>query len=267
MLDISKEEIKLLSYTDFIALINQTNVPPGSFSTLTKWKNNSNINANSKVLEVACTTGFSINNLVRDTGCRGVGVDISTNSVKQARINAKEMGISELTNFHALDATQFDHEHNFTHVVVGAGLGFFPQPKIMLDKINELFGEEGLLLASPFYTIDEIPAELLRRAKGVFGITPTTARYKEVMALYMGYDILFEDRLVPEMETEEELAHYCDSTISRASEFLNIKDTEVYEALYQRLYDIKKCLMICVLTKVILWSFFVIKNRSIQNAM
>ncbi len=57
--EITPEFIKQLSYTDFVGFINQWNVLPGSYSTLSKWAIYSRMNKNSRLLEVACTTGFS----------------------------------------------------------------------------------------------------------------------------------------------------------------------------------------------------------------
>lgn len=157
-----------MSYTAFVAFVNQTNVPPGSYSTLTKWKNNSNLNADSQVLEVACTTGFSINALVKDVGCKGVGIDLCKDSVGQARVNANDMGVGDKVDFKAVDGTVFESESKFSHVVVGAGLGFFPQPELMVENICRLFGASGYLLASPFYTVGDIPQK--KADTGGYGI-------------------------------------------------------------------------------------------------
>lgn len=232
--------INEISYTEFVALINQTNVPPGSYSTVTKWRNNSNLNSDSRVLEVACTTGFSINTLVKDTSCNGVGIDLCPDSIKQARINANEMELGDSVRFKAMDGTKFESIEKFSHVVVGAGLGFFPQPERMIKNICHLFGSSGYLLASPFYTVGDIPQKMLNQASKVFGIMPTVQPYKDVMQLYKGFDIYFEERLQPMKETEKELHHYCESTIDRASASYHLEDEGIKSAMYDRLYNIKK---------------------------
>ena len=239
-MNMTPEIIESLSYTDFVALINQTNVPPGSYSTLTKWKVNSGLSEKSHIFEVACTTGFSILNLIQQAQCTGVGVDISKTSIQRAIRNASELGLSSAAEFQALDATLYDSSKHFTHIVVGAGLGFFDQPHIMIRKMEQLFENEGFLLASPFYVTQEIPDNLIHKAKSVFGITPTNIPYKEVMKLYKGFDVYFEDRENIEQETENELSHYCESTVDRACEIHQIEDGVIKECLYHRLYEIKK---------------------------
>ncbi|MEI7463409.1 MAG: hypothetical protein WCK03_03370 [Candidatus Taylorbacteria bacterium] len=49
-LSITPEYIKGLSYTDFVGLINQWNVLPGSHVTLSKWAYFSGLNKNSRLL-------------------------------------------------------------------------------------------------------------------------------------------------------------------------------------------------------------------------
>jgi len=66
--NITPEFIKQLSYTDFVGFVNQWNVLPGSYSTLSKWANYSRMDKNSRLLEVACTTGFSSRELATLAG-------------------------------------------------------------------------------------------------------------------------------------------------------------------------------------------------------
>ncbi|OYQ77505.1 hypothetical protein B9T11_10120 [Wohlfahrtiimonas chitiniclastica] len=237
---ITVNTINDISYTDFVGLINQTNVPPGSFSTVTRWRILSNVSKESNVLEIACTTGFSINNLGLESGCMGVGVDISQPSITRAQENSVKLGIADNIKFYCTDATSYETDKKFTHIIVGAGLGFFPQPEIMINQMHKLFGDTGYLLASPFYVTSDIPDEILKKAEKVFGIKPTTGSYKEVMRLYKDFEVYYEDRLKPELETEEEIHHYCDSTINRIVLEEKITDSNVIDAMYKRLYSIKE---------------------------
>lgn len=99
--------------------------------------------------------------------------------------------------------------------------------------------DDGYILSSEFYVNSKIPLTLIRKAEKIFGITPTTVGYKEVMGIYEGLDVLYEDRneLIP--ETEIELQHYCESTISRACNMQGISDLSTRDMMFQRLYEIK----------------------------
>src|SRR3989338_4324276 len=85
--EITPEFIKQLSYTDFVGFANQWNVLPGSYSTLSKWAVHSRMDKSSRLLEVACTTGFSSRELSVLTGCNGEGFDLSKNSITMANYN------------------------------------------------------------------------------------------------------------------------------------------------------------------------------------
>ncbi|ABU73963.1 class I SAM-dependent methyltransferase [Vibrio campbellii] len=211
----NRQDVFDLSYTDFVALVNQTNVPPGSYTTLTKWINNSNIDANSRIIEFASTTGFSILNIAESTNASGLGIDISEQSILRANANAKNMNLDQYVTFEHHDATKYSLNGGFTHAIFGAALQFFPSPKDMLQHSLKAFDKNGKVLVCPFYVNKQIPSSVLRDAESVFGITPTTEKYKEVVSIYEGLRVEYEDRLDIYMETERELAHYCKSTIDR----------------------------------------------------
>ena len=48
-------QLNEMSYPDFVGYINQWNVLPGSYVTLSKWATFSHMNANSRILQFACS--------------------------------------------------------------------------------------------------------------------------------------------------------------------------------------------------------------------
>ena len=238
--NLTPEYINEISYTDFVGLINQWNVLPGSHTTLSKWRIFSELNKNSRLLEIACTTGFSSRELALQSGCSGEGIDISENSVAMANYNRDIYAPDVSMNYHVADGYGYESKDKFSHIVVGAALGFFPDPIKMLEHCVSLLVDGGYVLASPFYVTESIPHNLIERAQGVFGITPTTVSYKEIMKHYSELEIVYEDRNELVQETEDELAHYCSSTVTRAVKMLEISDKDVEQAIYDRLYSIKK---------------------------
>jgi ubiquinone/menaquinone biosynthesis C-methylase UbiE len=234
------KEIKNLSYTDFIGLINQWNVLPGSYVTLSKWAYFSGLNKKSNLLEVACTTGFSSRELSLLSGCNGEGFDLSEKSIKMAIYNKNKYAPNIKFSYSVADGYKYDPKNKFTHIVVGASLGFFPDPEKMLQKCITMLKDKGYILASPFYITKKIPKELIKKAQRIFGITPTSIPYKEIMKLYNKLEIIFEENNKLIQETEEEINYYCKCTIDRACNMLKINDKNIYNAMYNRLYEIKK---------------------------
>jgi len=85
--------------------------------------------------------------------CSGHGFDLSNPSIETAKKN-KERHIPDLDiHFECVDGYAFESKTPFSHIIVGAALRFFPDPKRMLQKCIVFFENEGLILASEFSCI------------------------------------------------------------------------------------------------------------------
>lgn len=237
---VTLEFIENLSYTDFVGFVNQWNVLPGSYSTLSKWAVYSRMDKKSRLLEVACTTGFSSRELATLTGCSGEGFDLSERSIEMASYNKEHYAPKINFSYKVADGYSYKSHGKFTHIAVGASLGFFPDPEKMVNQCTGMLEDGGYILASPFYIVRTIPKNLIKRARKVFGITPTNVSYKKIMELYNKFEIIYEDQneLIP--ETKDELKYYCKSTIDRACEMWGVNDKEVYRVMFDRLFEVKK---------------------------
>lgn len=236
---ISPSKVKELSYTDFVGLINQWNVPPGSLSTISKWAIFSNLNEKSHILEVACTTGFSSRELALSSGCSGVGIDISGASVEAAIYNKDIYAQAINIDYKNIDAYEFSSEKKFSHVVLGAALKFFPDPFRLLNHLQTMMTDNSYFLATPFYIHTPIPSDLIENFKRVFGIAPTTEGYKDIMRVYKGLEITYQDHMDIYLETNEELQHYCESTVSRVLSEQKCSNDELFSECFARLLEIK----------------------------
>lgn len=236
----TKQEIEDLSYTDFVGLVNQWNVPPGAFSTLNKWRVFGQIDEGSAIIEVASTTGFSSRELALMCGCQAHGIDISAKSIEAAKENAKLYAPNAKLSYDCQDATKYIPEHKYTHMIIGAAIRFFDEPqKALLKMAKNMLQENGYILSCEFYVKKTIPQQLVNEAREVFDITVTQQGYKDVMRHYQGLTLLYEERNDIELETEQELAHYCHSTIERFSKNSPQYTKELLDVMYNRLYKIK----------------------------
>ncbi|WP_250032501.1 class I SAM-dependent methyltransferase [Paractinoplanes maris] len=228
-----------MSYPDFVAMINQTNVMPGAFATLNAWATFSRIGTASSVLELACTTGFSSRELARLTGCRAVGFDLSADAVALAGYNHRLADPALRLTYQVANGMQYQPHEKFSHVVVGAALGFFPDPRRMARRVTDFLVDGGYVLASPFWSETPLPDHVRKIRREVFGISSEMETYKEALDLFRGLDVMYESRsgLVPETDAEIEL--YCTSTVDRACAQSGIDSAEVRQALFDRLVEVK----------------------------
>ncbi|MDD4381775.1 MAG: class I SAM-dependent methyltransferase [Candidatus Dojkabacteria bacterium] len=241
MKNLSVRGIKELSYTSFLGLINQWNVPPGAYETINKWVTFSNMDKNSHLLEIATTTGFSLREASILSGCSGVGIDISEDSIKTAKLNKERYQSNSKIEYIVHDAYKYVPKKPFSHVIIGAALRFFDEPEKVIEKcVKDFWESEGYLLSCEFYIVEDIPQPLVEKAYEVFGIHITQVPYKDVMSVYEGLELIYEDRKKPIPETEKELQYYCKCTIDRFVREKGIKDEGIYRALFDRLYLIKK---------------------------
>lgn len=238
MIDLSY--LKGLSYPDFVGFINQWNVLPGAYTTLSKWIAFSRITEKSHILQFACTTGFQSREISALTGCTGDAFDLSEQAVKMARYNQEKYAPNSKINYFQADGLTLKAESKYTHVLIGAGFQFFSNPSMAINRTLEFLKDDGFLLTSPFYIEGKIPEALISEFRSVFGITPTTQDYKTVMRYFKGLEIIYEDRNILIPETQEELEHYCTSITNRACQFYNITDEAVRHYIYERLYKIKE---------------------------
>jgi ubiquinone/menaquinone biosynthesis C-methylase UbiE len=237
---ITADYIWSLPYPEFVGLVNQWNVLPGSYSTLTKWAANSRMDKSSRLLQVACTTGFQARELALMTGCQAHGFDRAELAVRAAIYNAERYAPDVRVTYEQADGYEFQTEEKFTHVAVGAGLKFFADPERAFRRFVGFLSDGGYMLASPFYIRGSVPDSVIEQAKATFGITPTLEGYDEVMHLYRDLEIMFEDRCKIEIEVDSEIDRYCDATIQRFSEITPSVSEEASEAARDRLKEIRK---------------------------
>ncbi len=174
------------------------------------------------------------------TGCSGLGFDLSEASIQAANLNKKIYAPKIKFDYIKSDGYKFESKGKFTHIIFGAALRFFPNPQRMLTRSFNFIEDMGYILSSEFYAVKKIPDSLIKQAEKTFDFTPTQISYKEVMKTYHGLEIIYEDKNTLTQEAEEEMHHYCRSTIDRAVKMINISNQDLYETIYNRLYRIKE---------------------------
>ena len=241
MIQISKEEIEKLNYTEFISLVDQWNVPPGSISTINEWAVFGHVTKDSRVLEVACTTGFSGRELAKLTGCSVYGIDICGDSVRKAREAAKYYAPDCRLEYDQMDLYEMPRDKKYTHIIIGAAIQFFSDRKRVVEIFSELLEDGGIILASPYYlTNDPLPEKYIEDAKRVIGIMPTNFDYYVAMDYYKEFEILYQSRKDVIPETKEQMEKYTHDTVNRSCMFSGITDPEVIEVMNRRLYEVKE---------------------------
>ena len=241
MKDITIEKIKELSYTEFLSLVDQWNVPPGSISTINEWAVFGHVTKESRVLEIACSTGFSGRELSKFTGCSVYGIDICKESIINARAAAQYYAPECDLSYEQIDLYNFSTDEKFTHIIIGASIQFFKDKERLIEILSNLLEDGGIILASPYYLKGQtLPNDLIQEAKRVLEITPTNFGYEVAMDYYKNFEIIYQSRKDIVTETRSQMEKYTYDTIRRSCDLSGIIcDKDVFDCLYQRLYEIK----------------------------
>ncbi|MEV8322218.1 class I SAM-dependent methyltransferase [Kitasatospora sp. NPDC056731] len=235
----SADAVRATSYPDFVAMINQTNVMPGAHATLNTWALHSRLGPHHRLLDVACTTGFTSRELARLTGCTATGFDLSHDSVNLARYNHHILDATLHLTYHQADGTTYRPDHTYSHVAVGAALGFFPDPPAMANRLLGFLDNGGYVLAAPFWAPEPLPDHAAAVRRDVFGITSPMETRHQALGLFGGLDVLHQADHTLTPEPDDAIEHYCQSTVDRACAQSGNTDPAVRTAMTDRLREIK----------------------------
>lgn len=169
----SLHDVRTMSYPDFVAFVGQRNTPPGATVTLDAWIRGADITARSRVLDVACSTGFSSRVAALATGCRAKGFDISRPAVRVARREAAAAKLSSRVDYFVGDVSELAFAPGqFTHALAGCCFGFFTDRERALDQVANVLAPRGYLCAANFYMTRRPPASLRAEVERAVGFSP-----------------------------------------------------------------------------------------------
>ncbi|MFF3254372.1 class I SAM-dependent methyltransferase [Actinacidiphila glaucinigra] len=165
------------AYPDFVAFLGQQNTPPGAFRTVDEWVRMASVTRGSRLLDLACSTGWSGRTAHELTGADVHGIDISADAVEQARAYAKG---SPVLTYQVADAAELPlPDDTYTHVLGGCNFGFIERRERALDEVHRVLRPGGMLCSAAFYYHTRPPEDLLDRVAEVIGFRPDGSRDRE----------------------------------------------------------------------------------------
>lgn len=116
-----------MNYNEQIAIIGETNRPPGGIRTVIDFINNNNITKDTKILEIGTSTGFTAIELALRTDAQITSIDINPNSIEIAKTRAKSLGIENRIEFLVADAMNLPFENQkFDIIFSGNIISYIP---------------------------------------------------------------------------------------------------------------------------------------------
>ncbi len=164
--------INELSYPDLVAVMRQENTPPGGGATVDEWVKHSNIESNSKILDLACSTGFSSRYIAHKIDIDAVGIDLSSRAISVANEKVRESEYLGKLAFKTMDATKIEGIGPFTHVLGGCNFAFIQDRELGLQKVVEHMEDSGQLCTANFHYTHKPPQQLLDKVEKALGWRP-----------------------------------------------------------------------------------------------
>lgn len=231
-----------MSYPDFVAFLGQTNTPPGGSRTVGFWVKESGLDASGRVLDLACTTGFSSRLAARTAGCRACGIDISEAAIEKARAEARSAGLAERLEYSVADAVRLPFEDGaFTHVLAGCNFSFIQRRDDALDEAHRVLVPGGRLCVSNFYYASPPPVDVLRRVEEAVGFVPDAAWTRSFWESFLSRRFrrsAGEDRELPVLEASRLKAEIRRHVFEEAPALRGLPEP-VKEACFERLAAVR----------------------------
>jgi ubiquinone/menaquinone biosynthesis C-methylase UbiE len=165
MMDLQKltiNDIENMDYNHLIALVKETNRPPGGYKTIACVIQNTFMKQGSRVLEIGTSTGVTAIELVKACGCFVEAIDINETSLTEAQQRALQEGVAERIHFQQEDAQALCYEpETFDLVFCGNVTSLIPDREKAREEYTRVLKKNGFLAAVPMYYLRQ-PSEELR---------------------------------------------------------------------------------------------------------
>lgn len=160
--NLKPEDIEKMSYNEIIALVKETNRPPGGRNSIFELLNRLFINETSKILEIGTSTGFTSLEISRLIRCPITSIDINQESLNEAERRAKEEGFNNIRFIRAdICNTPFE-DNEFDLVIIGNVLSIISERQKAFKECIRVCKKKGFLAAIPMYYFKEPSEELVK---------------------------------------------------------------------------------------------------------
>ena len=224
-------QIDALPYVELLALMGESNLPPGGFAGVRGLITSCQLRAGLRVLHVGSSGGFLSRELARLTGCSVLGIDISPNMVSAARRRAGVEGLEDVCKYQIADARTFVAERRFDVALTGGALAFVDGQAEAVASMVGTVKPYGFVALCELSYHARIESALRQRVSGIIGVP--VPEY----SMHHWSDLLDRADLVPweytvapaRVPSQREVKTYCRRMASWASAGWSPEATDALE--------------------------------------
>ena len=233
----TKEQIKKLSYTDFISLIKEENRPSGGKKTIREIAINSFINENSNVLEIGCTNGFSSLEINKITKCNVIGIDINKYSIENAnekiKLNCLDENKIKFEYGNAEDLSRFE-DNTFDLIICGNAISFINDKGKAFNELIRVLKPNGFISVVPIWYKENPNMSIINKVNEELGFKIKCYYEKDWMNFYgKNLELYYKKDYHFIYCTKDQIKEYVNTMID-SKEHLKIYNTEEINVIKER---------------------------------
>lgn len=234
---LSGDDVKRMSYPDFVAFLEQDNSPPGGVPTIDRWIQQAGIAAHSRVLDLACSTGFSGRTIATNAKCAVSGIDMSAAAIVDACRKSGAAGLDQ-ADFIVGDATALPYPNSrFDVAVAGSCFGFIQPREVALDEVHRVLVSGGRLCIANFTYHTPPPEQALDQVAAHAGFRPEAHWTREYWNTFFGrrFVLAHEDTIRLKPFSDQEVICHVARFVKQHKGRLASVDANIQNAAFQRL--------------------------------
>lgn len=239
------DNIEQMNYTDFIALLDETNRCPGGKKTIRRIRELIHIDDNTNILDIGSNTGFTSLELARITPANISGIDVSELCVDQAKKSlSKDIeSIRSRVTFQVASAYSIPFpDDSFDLIMVGGATGFMDDKSKAIREYLRVLRPWGFLVMSPLTYHTQPPQQIVNDISEIIGTTikPMTREdwLKTVDESTKNFELYFDEPHTLSQRTNKEINEYVDYFLKK--DHIKILSESVKEVIRKKWLSILK---------------------------
>ena len=238
MQSLTVDDIKSMSYVDFISLLRETNCCPGGKRTIFRIIQSTFINSQSKVLEIGCNTGFTSLEIARTSKSNVLGIDISEVAVSEANklLGKDTQDVQDRVTFKTGSSLDIEAKSNYFDLVVAGGATTFMDAKTKaIEEYHRVLKPWGFLSITNFCYLTPPPDSLVQKVSDIIGVNINPWSYEQWCDLFNAYgafEVYINEKYNIEAENESTVREYVSKFLEK--DHLRTLTKPVRDSIYKR---------------------------------
>ncbi len=238
-------EVREMNYTDFIALLKETNRCPGGKKTIRRIRELIHIDNKTKILDVGSNTGFTSLELGRITPAHISGIDISESCIAESKVLLSEDIDDVRSRIQFQVASAYDipfPDNEFDIVMVGGATGFMDDKRKAITEYLRVLKSWGFLVLSQLTYHSQPPTDVVSDVSNIIGLQIKPMNKNDWISIVVDitndFELYLDESHTLSPRTDEKIKKYIDYFINK--DHIKVMPDDVKEAIRERWSNILK---------------------------